>query len=211
MLVSLLAGVPAEAGPISRLIDLKGSQWRTAKEKSITDGPHPMLEDKKILRMKKHSAGANKLTIHYTGSKKDDRFPLKTKLQKLFNFSTRVLTKQTKKEYWGDIPYHFYIDLHGKIAETRDMNFRPDTNTGYNTDGHITIVVEGDKSEGLSDNQKAKLWALMKAIQIEKRIPFSRVGMHRHLPDNKGSTDCPGPAVESAVRQYLKTMKARRK
>jgi len=45
---------------------------------------------------------------------------------------------------WIDIPYHWMIDLNGKIYEARPINYPGDTNTDYDVRGHALINVIGN-------------------------------------------------------------------
>lgn len=48
------------------------------------------------------------------------------------------------EKHWIDIPYHFMIDLQGKIYEARPINYPGDTNTDYDPRGHALIEVMGN-------------------------------------------------------------------
>jgi len=177
----------AEAQCIDSLIDVKGSSWRDAASRPIAG------------RLVKHSAPPSKITIHYTGVKKNPNLPIERKLKGLFRFSANDKT-EFKKNLWGDIPYNYYVDLNGKAAEGRSPEYQPDTNTNYNPDGHVTIVVEGTIGDDLSPQQKSKLFAMIKGLQNKYNIPTSAVGTHKHY----ASTSCPGPVIEGAVQEYKK-------
>jgi N-acetylmuramoyl-L-alanine amidase len=191
LLIFLVAGfvfhASAEAGnPLGPLIDVSGAQWRGSKYQPVVD------------RLKPHSAKPTKLTIHYTGVKQNSKRKIEEKIRNLFHFSVDVIELPMKKKKWGDVPYHFYLDMYGKVAEGRDTRWQPDTNTNYDPDGHITVVVEGDNTDSLTDDQKGKLFALMRAIQLSWGIPMSNVGVHKDY----ASTACPGASVAAAVQQY---------
>ncbi|WP_313031904.1 peptidoglycan recognition protein family protein, partial [Massilia alkalitolerans] len=48
---------------------------------------------------------------------------------------------------WLDIPYHYVIDLDGRIYEARNIDFAGDTNTEYDPSGHALIEVVGNFEE----------------------------------------------------------------
>lgn len=175
--------VPAE---LAGLVDLPAQTWRKEQRAPIES------------RLKQHSALPTQLTIHYTGAKKNPKLNLSQKLQNLYYFSTKELT-EFKKKLWGDVPYHFYIDMNGKVAEGRALGYQPDTNTSYNPDRHITIVVEGNDKDTLSSGQKQTLFRLMDAILKYYALSKSAVGKHKDFT----ATSCPGPSVGAAVHEYL--------
>lgn len=148
-------------------------------------------------RLKRHTVPINKVTVHYTAIKKNPNLPIERKLKGLFRFSANDLT-QFKKQLWGDIPYNYYIDMNGQAAEGRSPDYIPDTNTSYNPDGHVTIVVEGDATDDVSPAQKAKLNKMVKALQDKYNIPPSGVNVHNHY----ATTSCPGPALGAAMQEY---------
>lgn len=198
-LVALAAGRPQAAsasdlsGALLQVVNIPSDAWRASP-------PVPS-------RMKPHTGKPTRLTIHYTGMKQNPLKNIRDKVKGLFSFSTKVIEAPMKKVLWGDIPYHFYIDVKGDVAETRSTRYQPDTNTSYNPDGHITVVVEAGAGDPLSDNQKGKLFALMRSLQLQFSIPDSHVSTHKHY----ASTSCPGPAVEAAVGEYLQWRASSRK
>lgn len=176
---------PAFGQCIDSTIDYPSSKWRDA-------GSQPDFS-----KMLKHSGPPNKITIHYTGVKKNPNLGMVRKLKGLVNFSKTGLT-DFKKKLWGDMPYNYYVDMDGKAAEGRDVRYQPDTNTKYNPDRHVTIVVEGDNTDDLSPAQKEKLFAMIKGLQNKFNIPTNAIGIHKHY----ASTDCPGEEIEAAIKEY---------
>lgn len=168
---------------------MPSKDWRDGVSRPIAD------------RLKKHTQPIRKITIHYTGVKKNSNLPLDRKLRGLFRFSSQQTT-EFKKNLWGDIPYNYYIDLDGKLAGARDAAYQPDTNTNYNPDGHVTIVVEGDQTDNLSPAQKAKLFKTIQALQDQYNLPTSAVGVHKHYAPG---TSCPGEHVMAAIDEYRRT------
>lgn len=173
---------------LSEAIDLPGTEWRGKRQQPILN------------RLVEHSGQKPfRLTVHYTGVKKNPKRDLAFKLRGVFDYSTLKI-EGAKKRLWGDMPYHFYIDMTGAAGEGRNTAFQPDTNTRYETDGHLTIVVEGDDTDVLSDRQKSKLYALLEGLQKKFQIPVGRIGIHKHFANTK----CPGNSIEQAVAEYVK-------
>ena len=77
------------------------------------------------------------LTIHHSGTERDDTKEIQNYLQDLQTWSRN-------EKQWSDIPYHFMISRDGLIFKTRDFRYPGDTNTEYNTDGHILTCVIGN-------------------------------------------------------------------
>ncbi|MGZ3652067.1 MAG: peptidoglycan recognition protein family protein [Bdellovibrionota bacterium] len=175
---------PASADGVSQLIDVPAKAWR--QEQPIYSR---MTKQPNHVQMR--------ITVHFTDEPKNFTKPLVEKLRVLFKYSLTAI-EGTKKKLWGDIPYHFYIDASGKLGECRDPTYIPDSNTAYDRDGHITIVLEGNIKDGITPAQKKKMEALILALQDKYLIPIERVGVHKDYAE----TDCPGPAVESAVKYY---------
>lgn len=182
-----------ESDPLSAekvdFVDIKSADWRRKSEQPITK------------RMLEHSDCTNKkLTIHYTGNGAEmNSSDTIKKLRGLFNFST------TEKK-WGDIPYHYFLDHKSNLAKGRDTKYRPDTNTSYDTNCHLTIVVEGNDEKDpkkfviFTPEMKSKLFSKMKELQSSFNIPTKEIGVH----NDYANTSCPGNTIKSAVLEYKK-------
>lgn len=132
------------------------------------------------------------IMIHHTGEKRNYVHTLEEKLRFLQEFSVAPnLITETKKEKpaWGDVPYHFYIDAHGRTGRGRDISFAGDTNTGYDTDGYIQIVVDGNfDKEYPNSKQLRALDDLVMWLALAYHIDPDRITGHNDHAD----TDCPG-------------------
>jgi hypothetical protein len=139
--------------------------------------------------MKRHTPRA--IVIHHTSEPQRPRQSLAQKLQRLQRFSRAEGTvEKRQKPIWGDVPYHFYIDAAGRIAEGRDIGYEGDSNTPYDTAGRIQIVLEGHfDNEQPGAAQLASLDRLVVWLAVRHRIAADEIAGHNdHVP----SSDCPG-------------------
>ena len=97
--------------------------------------------------MKTHKI--SRFTIHHTATLQKPERSLAEKMLALQKFSQNpgTLGNGKAKPAWPDVPYHFYIDCHGGIAEGREWQFVGDTNTAYDPTGHLLVVLEGNFEE----------------------------------------------------------------
>ena len=124
------------------------------------------------------------VTLHHTG----DRQPLHPRddpVQKLRGLQSWGAAERN----WWDVPYHFLLDLEGRIYEGRDWRYMGETNTTYDPAGHFLISVIGNYE--LQEPTPAQLAAIsdMMAWAIKEfDLPLDRIGGHY----NYASTGCPG-------------------
>ncbi|SHF69890.1 Uncharacterized conserved protein YbbC, DUF1343 family [Salegentibacter echinorum] len=142
-----------------------------------------------IMEMKPHKPQF--ITIHHTGMPQKPEITTIEKLQALQNFSQKdsPLANGSIKKAWADVPYHFYISTNGDIAEGRDINFQGDSNTNYDLEGHVLIVVEGDFSEEkVLPQQWKSLQKLVSYISSAYNISRETISGHK----DQAETSCPG-------------------
>jgi hypothetical protein len=142
------------------------------------------------------------ITLHHQG----EPFPQgKDPVQYLRNLQT--WSRNTK--HWADIPYHYIIDLDGRIYEGRDINYAGDTNTEYDPTGHALIEVVGNFEE-VEPNQKQldAVVDLMAMLAAKYHVPVERIASHR---DFSAQTVCPGANLYRYVQQgYFREQVAQR-
>ncbi|MCP4726388.1 MAG: N-acetylmuramoyl-L-alanine amidase [bacterium] len=86
------------------------------------------------------------ITVHHSGEDwQKDRDP------KEFLINLQSWSRSDRN--WIDIPYHYVIDFDGNIYAARDYNFPGDTNTDYDTEGHILTCLIGNY-ENIKPNDK---------------------------------------------------------
>lgn len=144
----------------------------------------------------------NAIIVHHTAERQNARIGTAQKLRNLQRFSqhpARLDTGHTKPA-WPDVPYHWYVGADGVIAEGRDANFAGDTNTGYDTNGYLQMVLEGNfEIEQANDAQLAALTRLLAWQMDAWRIPLARISTHR----DHARTACPGRNLTAAMPRIL--------
>jgi hypothetical protein len=110
---------------------------------------------------------------------------------------------------WLDIPYHYIIDLEGRVYAGRDIAYAGDTNTEYDPSGHALIEVVGNFEE-VEPNQ-AQLDAVVNVMAMlakKYKVPVANIASHRDYSNN---TVCPGANLYRYVQGgYLKEQVAQR-
>ncbi|APS38149.1 MULTISPECIES: peptidoglycan recognition protein family protein [Salegentibacter] len=153
---------------------------------------------KPVMKMKSHKPEF--ITIHHTGMPQKPELSIEKKLQALQNFSQKdsPMADGSIKKAWADVPYHFYIATNGKIAEGREIKFQGDSNTDYNLEGHVLIVVEGDfNKEKVLPQQWESLKELIFYISSEYEISHNTISGHK----DQAETSCPGNNLYQKLSQ----------
>ncbi len=146
------------------------------------------------------------ILVHHTGEVMKPKMPLATKMKGLQRFSQarEKLSDGRMKPAWPDVPYHFYIAADGQVAEGRDVNAVGDTNTGYDPNGFIQVVVEGNfDKETLTDAQASALKTTLQWLMGKYGIEASAILMHK----NKAQTACPGKDLEAKLPGIIAALK----
>lgn len=143
------------------------------------------------------------IIVHHTSVRQQPGLSLEKKLQGLQAFSQRQGQVGTRlKPAWGDVPYHYYIDVTGRIGEGRALSYAGDTNTKYDTMNRIQIVVEGHfDSEEPSAGQIVALKGLVQWLSTKYKIPGDKISAH----NDHAATDCPGRNLKRFMDDLRKT------
>lgn len=123
------------------------------------------------------------ITIHHAGVEMPEDADPVQKLIGLQRFS------QNDKS-WIDIPYHYSIDLEGKIYENRPLKYPGDTNTEYDPTGHALIQVMGNyEVQKINEKQLEAIAHLSAWLAEEYEVPLDKIATHK---DHSDQTVCPG-------------------
>jgi hypothetical protein len=138
------------------------------------------------------------VTLHHTGSAEplrpgDDPARILRGLQ----------SWGARERNWWDVPYHFLIDLDGRVHEGRDWRFMGETNTAYDPAGHFLISVIGNYEVQQPTSAQIEAIADLMAWAVTRfDLPLSRIGGHY----DHATTSCPG----EYLRPYLEDGTLRR-
>ncbi|MEW5928780.1 MAG: peptidoglycan recognition family protein [Gemmatimonadota bacterium] len=156
--------------------------------------------------MRPHTIG--RITVHHTAGLQRPERPLEAKLRALQEFSQSAapLADGRVKQAWPDIPYHYYVDLEGRVAEARDTGYAGDSNTAYDPAGHLLIVLEGNfESEFATAPQMEALRRLVVWAAARWDVPASRIGDHNDF----ARTACPGRRLEGLLPGVAQLVRGR--
>ncbi|MBA3891184.1 MAG: N-acetylmuramoyl-L-alanine amidase [Gemmatimonadaceae bacterium] len=124
------------------------------------------------------------VTLHHTGFPEPLR-PEEDPVVRLRNLQSWGATDRN----WWDVPYHFLIDLEGRVYEGRDWRYKGDTNTTYEPGGHFLISVIGNYEIQEPTAAQVETIADLMAWAIDRfDVPLDRIGGHY----NYATTACPG-------------------
>jgi hypothetical protein len=94
------------------------------------------------------------------------------------------------QKHWIDIPYHYIIDLDGRIYEGRPIRYAGDTNTEYDPAGHALVCVVGNFEE-VEPNEKQLHAVVSTFTWLCKKYGITPDKIRGHK-DVAPGTVCPG-------------------
>lgn len=138
------------------------------------------------------------VTLHHTGDSRP-LLPTDDPAQRLRNLQSWGASARN----WWDVPYHYLMDLEGRIYEGRDWRFTGETNTAYDPRGHFLVSIIGNyERQEPTPAQLSAIADLMAWALDEFDLPSDRIGGHYHY----AQTGCPG----RYLRPYLEDGSLRR-
>lgn len=131
-------------------------------------------------RAKPHTI--KRITLHHAGVPwQADRDP--------HEYLRSLQTWSREEKRWVDIPYHYVIDLQGRIYEARRIDYAGDTNTEYDPTGHALVEVVGNFEE--VQPNPAQLDAVVRVMSwLAKKHGLTEAAIAAHR--DFATTDCPG-------------------
>ncbi len=138
--------------------------------------PDPIPEDR--------SQVPKYITIHHAGEEwKEDADPYR-KLRGLQSWGKR-------ERDWPDLPYHFLLSPDGRIFEGRSTDFKPETNTNYELEGHVGINCWGNfEIQRVTKDQLTSVVRLAAWLSEKHNIDPQTITSHKDVAP--GQTVCPG-------------------
>jgi len=135
------------------------------------------------------------LTVHHAGEVwKPGSDPVK----KL----TGLQTWGAREKGWPDLPYHFLVAPDGTIYEGRSVAYAPETNTKYDTTGHIGINLWGNfEEQRVSEAQLRSLVNLLAYFSQQYNVDPATIAGHT----DRAETLCPGRDLYRYVHDGLIT------
>jgi hypothetical protein len=139
-----------------------------------------------------HRQTITHITLHHQGEPYKAGTDPQQYLRNLQNWS-----RNTK--HWLDIPYHYIIDLDGRIFEGRKIEYAGDTNTEYDPTGHALIEVVGNFEEVEPNQQQLDAVVRLMAMLAKKYgVTLDHIASHR---DFSKQTVCPGAKLYRYVQE----------
>jgi hypothetical protein len=106
----------------------------------------------------------------------------------------KLQTWSRTSRHWLDIPYHYIIDLDGRVYEGRRIDYAGDTNTEYDPTGHALIEVVGNFEEVQPNQQQLDAVVdLMAMLAVKYKVPVDKIAGHK---DYSKQTVCPGANLD---------------
>lgn len=130
----------------------------------------------------------DRLTVHHTARLLEDNREAPEVL--------RAWRRAHGERGWHDVAYHYLIDGEGHVYEARDVRYRGDTRTDYDTTGHFLVACEGNFEE--QQPTRAQLDSLVQVLAwaaVEFDVEPDTIAGHRDY----AATACPGEALYAGI------------
>jgi hypothetical protein len=164
---------------------------------------HDALEDERIVEVvcregwgalepsgKYEKQDIEHITIHHSGVAFTDNDKILGKLRSMQKYH------MGKKKGFVDISYHFIVDLEGRVYEGRPTWARGETQTDYDTDGHLLICVVGNYDDQVPGEAQIESLSLLCAWAMQEfDLPAGAIAGHR----DHAHTACPGKNLQAVV------------
>ena len=123
------------------------------------------------------------LTVHHQGLVWMPGSDVAAYLRNLQQWSRRA-------KGWIDVPYHYIIAPDGAVYQGRSPKWAGDTNTDYDTQGHLQVMLLGNFEEQRpTERQWRSTVDLLTRLMIDHDLTPQNIAAHRH---HTGQTVCPG-------------------
>lgn len=127
-----------------------------------------------------HSGSLQYLTVHHAGGNKGAQGIDRYQIWQNYHMDDKG---------WGDIAYHYIIHRNGTVYAARDIQYRGDTGTNYNTNRHFLVVVEGSFNGHFPTAAQYQSLPVVLAWGAQRHgISTDFIGGHRDY----AATSCPG-------------------
>ena len=184
----------AAAGAVPWTVPLvKAEQWGSVSETAAPLG----TPDRQPYRSRPqtHIIG---LTVHHQGEIWTDGADVAAYLRRLQQWSRR-------DRNWVDVPYHYIVAPDGAVYEGRSVQWAGDSNTDYDTQGHVQVMLLGNFEEQQPHVAQLRATAsLLGQLMRTHSLGADRIVAHRH---HTSQTVCPGEnlmAVFEALLQHAR-------
>jgi hypothetical protein len=146
------------------------------------------------------------IVIHHTGERQQPKISLEVKLRGFQGFAMSPgKVGALSKPAWGDVPYHYYIDVAGRIGEGRDPGFQGDAVTKFDNEDRIHIVLEGDFER--EEPSKAELESLTKLVTwLAAKYAIAPEAISGH--GDHDQTNCPGRNLKPILEELRSAVRA---
>jgi N-acetylmuramoyl-L-alanine amidase len=129
----------------------------------------------------------DRITVHHAGTYSDN-----TSTARIRGWQDEHMVGQG----WPDLAYHIVIGVDGTVYEGRDRAYRGDTNTAYDTTGHLLVMVDGNfEVQHPTAAQWETLVAALAWAAVHYGVEAETISGH----GDHAATLCPGRHLEDRL------------